>query len=200
MREEAIPINDSVDLTEENNTGYDCWTLLSTLSELPGVVSDIYWFGNLFDLCLDLKPEIFQLSYVGLGVGIALGLFATAGNMYCQNMVNFGSQSHEDSQNPANENSADAEYQASCWRKMFNYSMVAGDFLDTAAYKAAPVVFTAELATQSNPLSRWPKIGVNAVAGFIGFWGSVANARTALDKVEEADEAAWVQEQRTKIV
>lgn len=213
-------------------------TLISTFTELPGVLPDALWFAVLIDLCLDLTPTVFGLSLTAIVVGSLVAIWSTAGNMYCQNMINLSSQPEQKSNNDLNnsqiQNNIIPKYEPSIYKTIFNYFMVIGDFIDTLSYKANPLVFGAYLlatmlnnkllftclATATNiptalpcledstslangnstSLTKEYKLIINGTAIAIGALGALANWRTSLDRVEEADKAAYIEKQTTNTI
>lgn len=161
------------------------WTKLAAFGQLTSLLSNSYLYGNLVDLCFNISPDFYGMSYYGWGFGTAIGIASTICTTICEYSINSVNQVNANidglKDRDIDEFFIDA-HEARC-NSVLRHIILFGDLVDNIGYRAGALVFAVEVATQ-NKLSRYAKLGVQVGASIFGLFASIADYQTSKNNLE----------------
>ncbi len=175
----ALPI------AEYETFSSNCWTKLAAFGQLTSLLSNSYLYGNLIDLCFNISPDFYGLSYYAWAFGGAIGISSTICTTICEYSINSVNQYDANIDGLKNRNIDeffDSPHDARCC-SLLRHIILFGDLIDNIGYRAGALVFAVDVATQSK-LSRYAKLGVQVGASIFGLFASIADYQTSKNNLE----------------
>lgn len=163
----------------------NCWTKLAAFGQLTSLLSNSYLYGNLIDLCFNIAPEFYGLSYYAWGFGGAIGIASTICTTICEYSINSVNQINANVEGLKDrhiDQFFNSPHEARCY-SLLRHIILLGDLVDNIGYRAGALVFAVDVATQSK-LSRYAKLGVQVGASIFGLFASIADYQTSKNNLE----------------
>lgn len=170
---------------DEDEFYSNCWTKVSAFGQITSLLSNSYLYGNLIDLCFNVSPEFYGLSYLGWGIGGAIGISSTLCTTICEYSINSVNQENANIEGLKHKN-IDDFFETPCKAQgcsILRNIILLGDLVDNIGYRAGALVFAVDFATQGK-LSRTSKLGVQLGASIFGLFASIADYQTSKNNLE----------------
>ncbi|MCX7121176.1 MAG: hypothetical protein NTZ67_05330 [Gammaproteobacteria bacterium] len=173
----------------------DFWTNSTAIVEaITSFTSMLYFTARMIDSVGNLDESVGGISFYGLGFGVAMAIYCTAGATYCHRTLNLLHQHANSAQIVVAVNSEPTANTALISKQgrqsgltITQKILLFGDLIGHTAETAAPLTFMIALALH---LQQWEKLAANGLCMAIGLFGSAANVRTcyqALNKKNSAE-------------